>query len=148
MAQNEEKIQMLVVDDVGAWVVNGPSPDMINKVDLFGEYIGHKLKSKQSDDRVSTSQIRQIFTKMKSIEAKGFKNPEQQMEFLMLKPYLAYAAKRYGKKGLDELKNRLTRGIEVVLAEENNEDEKAKRFKNFCRLFEAILAYHRAHGGS
>jgi len=139
---------MLGTDDVEAWVVSGPSPDMIDKVSLFGEYIGKTLKNNHSDNRVSTSQIRQIFTKMKSIEAKGFDNSGQQVEFLMLKPYLAYAAKRYDKTGLYELKDRLTRGIETVVLAELNETEKAKRFKNFCRLFEAILAYHKAHGGS
>jgi CRISPR-associated protein Csm2 len=146
MTQEGKQNGMLEDKDVEKWVNNGPTPEMIDKVDHFGERIGKDLKkSNKKDERVTTSQIRQIFSKMKSIEAKGFDNPGQRLEFMMLKPYLAYAAKRHDKIGLNELKERLTCGIDTVLVEESGQEQ---RFKNFCKLFEAILAYHKAHGGS
>ncbi len=147
MTQKAEHNEMLTNQDATAWVVNGPTPDIIDKVDCFGKHIGKDLKKGNNDQRVTTSQIRQIFTKMKSIEAKGFDKPGQQSEFTMLKPYLAYAAKRQNKEGLDKLKDRLTCGMEAVFAA-GSVQEQAQRFKNFCKLFEAILAYHKAHGGS
>lgn len=122
--------------DVRHWIDQGPSPKTIEQVDSFGEYIS-KI--------VATSQIRQIFTKLKCIEAKGYEESQQRLRFMMLKPYIAYAAGRHKK--LSELKKRLDWGIDAVLENGNGPDEK-QRFKNFCRLFEAVLAYHRAHGGS
>lgn len=95
---------------------------------------------------VTTSQIRQIFGKLKSIEAKGFNSSERRGEFMMLKPLIAYAAGRHKKTGLLRLKERVSWGIDAVI--EGPAENEPQRFKNFCRLFEAILAYHKAHGGS
>ena len=60
-------------------------------------------------------------------------------KLLMLKPKLAYAAKRHGG-GVNTLKNVLTQAIDRV----GNDSEKFNRFVDF---FEAILAYHKAYGG-
>ncbi|HDH97692.1 MAG TPA: type III-A CRISPR-associated protein Csm2 [Deltaproteobacteria bacterium] len=46
---------------------------------------------------------------------------------------------------MDRLKDRVNWGIDAVL--NGPVEEETKRFKNFCKLFEAILAYHKAHGG-
>lgn len=144
---------------VESWIKNGPNPDTIMQADAFGKYIAFELDKTpyskktndfnvdiKNDERVTKSQIRQVFSKLKSIEAKGIDAPSQNAAFLMLKPHLAYAAKRHNKTGLDRLKERLDWGIDAVL---NGDQANLKqRFKNFCMLFEAILAYHRAHGGS
>ena len=53
------------------------------------------------EQHVTTSQIRQIFGKLKSIEAKGYDNDETRTEFIMLKPLLAYAAGRHDKIGIE-----------------------------------------------
>jgi len=130
---------MLANKDVTDWVKNGPSNTLINKVNKFSENIAKD---------VPTAQIRQVFTKMRAIEAKGgMSKPNQQIDFLMLKPKLAYAAGRHGKNGITVLKERLTEGIDAVL-ELDSSEEQQKRFKNFCLLFEAILSYHKAHGGN
>jgi CRISPR-associated protein Csm2 len=129
--------QPLAEQDVIHWIGNGPSPETIEQANRFGKDISKT---------VTRSQIRQIFTKLKSIEAKGYKESQQRLEFMMLKPYIAYAAGRHKKLGLNELKKRLDWGIDAVL--KNDGPDEKQRFKNFCRLFEAILAYHRAHGGS
>ena len=60
-------------------------------------------------------------------------------KLLMLKPKLAYAAKRHGG-GVDTLKEVLTQAIDRV----GNDQKKFNRFVDF---FEAILAYHKAYGG-
>ena len=150
----------LVKDQVNDWIINGPNNHLVEQADNFGKYIADLLRKTQekkrsgddkidirSDEIVTTSQIRQIFGKLKSIEAKGFTSPEQRTEFLMLKPLISYAAGRHKKTGLERLKERVCWGIDAVL-EGDSEDEQPQRFKNFCRLFEAILAYHKAHGGS
>ncbi|NLX18172.1 MAG: type III-A CRISPR-associated protein Csm2, partial [Desulfobulbus sp.] len=39
----------------------------------------------------------------------------------------------------------MTWGIDAVL--EGDSETETQRFNHFCKLFEAVLAYHRAHGG-
>ena len=133
------------------WINNGPNSECIKEAEEFAEYIAKRLKKvqvgkKTVDESVTTSQIRHVFTKLKGIEAKGGLNsPEKRIEFLMLKPLLAYSLGRHKKTGLKQLKKRLDWGIDAVLAAR---DEQQKRFKHFCKLFEAILAYHKAYGGN
>lgn len=129
-------------EEVRRWVKNGPAPELINIAKKFGEQIKR--------ERLTTSQIRQVFSKLKSIEAKGYMH--QRSEFMMLKPFIAYAASRSKVQGLQDLKDRVTWGIDAVLDvretdEKKHLEEEQKRFWNFCKFFEAILAYHRASGG-
>jgi CRISPR-associated protein Csm2 len=137
---------------VESWVKNGPDNTAIEEAQKFGEYIAKTLKkvqvapAKSVDESVTTSQIRQVFSKMKIIEAKGgIREQKQQIDFLMLKPFLAYATGRHKKTGLERLKQRLTWAIDAVF--DGDKEAESFRFNNFCKLFEAILAYHRAHGG-
>jgi len=130
-------------EDVRRWIKDGPAPEIINAAKKFGEQIKKK--------GLTTSQIRQVFSKLKSIEAKGYMH--QRSEFMMLKPFIAYAAGRQSRvQGLQDLKDRVTWGIDTVLDvketdENKNLKEEQRRFRNFCKFFEAILAYHRAVGG-
>ena len=136
------------------WITNGPDLNSVSEAKQFGEYIASKLKkvkipNKKNpvDESVSTSQIRQVFTKLKSIEAKGgIKNEAEKIEFLMLKPLMAYVVGRHKKTGLRQLQIRLNWGIDEVMQVDG--EERQKRFKNFCKLFEAILAYHKSYGGN
>lgn len=130
---------MLSRDEINNWIKNGPTNDLVDKVAEFGTEI--------KQGKLSTSQIRQVFTKVKAIEAKGIVG--RSGELVMLKPLLAYAASRVKKdpEGIKSLKTVLTMGIENVLAATIDE-ELTKRYKNFCKLFEATLAYHRAAGGN
>lgn len=85
-------------------------------------------------NRLTTSQIRNVFGSVKKMEMKGF----QEKELLLLKPKLAYAASRPGStQGTRDLRNVLSPAIDFV----GNEQ---KKFENFCDFFEAILSYHRA----
>jgi CRISPR-associated protein Csm2 len=63
-------------------------------------------------------------------------------KLILLKPKLAYAVGRNSKvKGLEILRDILGSAIDLVA------EKKEPRFQNFCRFFEAILAYHKAEGG-
>lgn len=95
------------------------------------ESLGRELAQKE----LTKSQIRNIYGAVKKMEKKGF----DYHKFLMLKPKLAYAARRHGK-GVQRLKEVLTEAIELV------GDDKDK-FPKFVDFFEAILAYHKAYGG-
>nr|WP_320012210.1 type III-A CRISPR-associated protein Csm2 [uncultured Desulfobulbus sp.] len=156
--------QALGKEHVVSWIKNGPDPKYVNEAEDFGRYLASELRNaikkdkfgkpqqdkwgntKTVDESVTTSQIRQVFSKLKTIEAKGFTSAKQRTEFMMLKPYFAYAAGRQNKTGLDRLKERVIWGIDAVLAPDSETSEE-QRFYNFCKFFEAVLAYHRAAGG-
>lgn len=127
-------IDVLPKDKVKKWIMRGPDIEGINEAEKFGKELNKKA-------RVTSSQIRQFFNKLKSIEAKGIKN--QKFAFMMLKPQLAYTAKRHQKAGFGHLQQRLDWGIDEVFNGDSGTEE--QRFKNFCSFAEAILAYHRAY---
>ena len=132
--QRKGREEILDRKKVQQWVKSGPTTTLIADAELFGK----KLKQ----GGLTTSQIRQVFTKLKAIEAKGF-HETNKLEFLMLKPYLAYAAGRHSS--VKPLKTIIDYGIDSVVEDDKLDEQ--RKFKNFCKLFEAILAYHRAHGG-
>jgi CRISPR-associated protein Csm2 len=85
---------------------------------------------------VSSSHIRNIYGTVKQMEMSGF----NYHELILLKPKIAYAARRDGSSVARELKDVLTAGIDAV-------GDNAERFQRFADFFEAILAYHKAYGG-
>lgn len=92
-------------------------------------------------NKVTTSQIRNIFGAVKTLEAKGSADEKIINRLILLKPKLAYIAGRNREvSGLEVLRDVLSEAIDLV-------DEKKERFAAFCQFFEAILAYHKAHGG-
>lgn len=93
------------------------------------ENLGRKLAK-----NLKTSQIRKVYGAVKKIQMSEEFNRN---ELIMLKPKLAYAAAR--KQEVEDLKDTLTQAI--------NQVDNQQKFKNFVDFFEAILAYHKAHGG-
>ena len=87
---------------------------------------------------LTTSQIRNIYGAVKKMQMKGGELDTHKL--LMLKPKLAYAAKRHGG-GVDTLKEVLTQAIDLV-------GNDSKKFNRFVDFFEAILAYHKFYGGN
>jgi len=131
--------------------IEGDTKEMIAYAQIVGEYLGKRLKRKKDggemdkDESLSTSQIRNIFGEIKEMEMGGFNKKYIEKRLLLLKPKLAYAAARPGaKKGTRVLRDILTSAIDDVLEEGITKD----KFENFCKFFEAILAYHRAAGGN
>jgi CRISPR-associated protein Csm2 len=119
------------------WISERLDPSAI----LYAEKLGEYLKG----EKFSTSQIRNVYGEVKRIEQRGIKNPDSYSSFLLLKPKLAYAAKRAKENSAGTFKNELNKAINVVLEDTNTIES---RFRNFCQLFEAILAYHKAFGGN
>jgi CRISPR-associated protein Csm2 len=97
-------------------------------------------KTLESKPHLTTSQIRNVFGTVKKLDMIGDRE-DVLPKLILLKPKLAYA---YGRnrdvQGLRILKDILSDAIDLVA-------EKKIRFQNFCRFFEAILAYHKAEGG-
>jgi CRISPR-associated protein Csm2 len=98
------------------------------------EQLGKRLM----EERLTKSQIRNIYGAVKKMQMKGGELDTHKL--LMLKPKLAYAAKRHGG-GVDTLKDVLTQAIDLV-------GNDSKKFNRFVDFFEAILAYHKFYGGN
>lgn len=118
--------------------LSGFKPDWIGKqIDKasvnFAEEVGKYL----ADNRLTTSQIRNVFGELKRIQMKGYE--AEKTAFLLLKPKMAYAAKRNQNYGLDTFKDLFNLGHNSVIDEPT--------FNNFISLIEAVLAYHKAFGG-
>ena len=96
--------------------------------------------------QLTTSQIRNVFGTVRQIEMNWGPRATQQQhrsaarQLTLLKPKLAYQAKRERGGGVQELADVLTPAIDLV-------GDDRDRFQNFIDFFEAILAYHTAAGG-
>lgn len=101
---------------------------LVDAAELLGRYL--------KEGRLTTTQIRNIYGMVKRMEMQPF-DPH---EFLLLKPKLAYAAKRANARGAEGLRDVLSWAIDEVGTD-------AQKFARFVDFFEAILAYHVAAGG-
>jgi CRISPR-associated protein Csm2 len=91
---------------------------------------------------ISTSQIRNAYGTVKKLEMQSVFDNKAYRELLLLKPKLAYARGRSSKKEtFKKLEEALSAAIDAV------DVKQPETFKRFCNFFEAILAYHKAHGG-
>lgn len=94
-------------------------------------------------NRLTTSQIRNIFGEVRRIEGEwqGKKSKAKAaQQLILLKPKMAYRAKKEKGKGVEDLVSVLSPAINLV-------GENDQHFTNFVNFFEAILAYHQAAGG-
>lgn len=95
-------------------------------------------------ERLKSSQIRAIFDEVRQIESLWLQNEKTALhKVYLLKPKLAYRAAR-SSEGVPTLKEVLTSAIDIVV---EAPAEAKERFRRFTEFFEAILAYHKAHGG-
>jgi len=131
---------------VRGWIINGFDDDSGNQKGTihFTETFGRHL----AKERLTTTQFRNIFGEIKRIDSqlqhkKTVDNTIHQ-DFLMLKPKMAYAAKRAGSNGIIALKKVMDEAHAAVRLKEENG---ISRFGNFTDFLTAILAYHKVAGG-
>ncbi len=106
-----------------------------------------KSKAELWKKDLKRTQIRNIFTEAREIEAEWENNATRAMRRLnLLKAKLAYQEARHKSDAMHGLVDTLTRAIEEV--GKATGDTQTERFHRFMELFEAILAYHRAFGGN
>ena len=109
-----------------------------------------KLGKDLANNRLTTNQIRALFGEVRQIEAQWQMGEEQQRKaerrLILLKPKMAYRAKRERGRGVKELVSVLEPAIDLVIAEKGQ--KKQDNFQRFVDFFEAILAYHKSYGGN
>ncbi len=123
--------------DLKKIIQDGDTKLLVNQAKEIGQNLARQL---------TTSQIRNIFGTVRQIEmswsAQASEDEKQlaMRHLMLLKPKLAYQAKREKGQGVQQLADIFVPAIDMV-----NEDR--KHFQNFVDFFEAILAYHTASGG-
>lgn len=124
------------INKISDWLEKRIDKEAVKFTEDFGKYLAKK--------GFSNSQIRNIFGELKRIQMKGW-DDEQETTLLLLKPKLAYSAKRQmggpAKQAANDLKDFLSACIDKIVDSENP----GESFNNFANLFESILAYHKAH---
>ncbi len=125
-----------------------PKEEIQNKVTdvtvQFAERFGKYLAEEEYDsEALTTSQLRKFFGEVKRQQMLGY----SETEFTMLKPKLAYAvgrAKQNGKKNKAQKIEDFFIVIKDAIDKVLKSSDRAKAFKNFITVFEAIVAYHKA----
>jgi CRISPR type III-A-associated protein Csm2 len=125
------------------WTDDFPKSEITGKITTktvefakeFGSYLGTDVKNgyKIEVAKLTTNQLRKFFGEVKRQQMKGY----NETDFVLLKPKLAYAVGRAkGKSKITDFYEIMSIAIDEVKVEAH--------FKNFIKIFEAIVAYHKA----
>lgn len=115
--------------------------ETVKFAERFGSYLGKddfftnkSGKSISAKNKLTTSQLRRFFGEVKRQQMVGY----NETDFVLLKPKLAYAVGRAKEKDakIKDFYLVMSNAIDLV----HNEQQ----FKNFIKVFEAIVAYHKA----
>lgn len=115
--------------EIRKWVQEGIDEHAISFAEEYGRYL--------ADNRMTTSQIRNVFGEIRRIQMNGF--DKERTNFLLLKPKLAYTAKRHNTPVLINFFEFYKVAASAVSGEEE--------YGHLVNLLEAILAYHKYAGG-
>ncbi|MDO5760615.1 MAG: type III-A CRISPR-associated protein Csm2 [Bacteroidota bacterium] len=139
------------------WVHEPIKQEIVGWCESFGEYL--VTGDNNYSEPLTTSQIRRFFGEVKRIEMnldasnKENKDAENLSKITMLNPLLTYAVGRKMKKVGREMKctsaikpfyEELSKAITEI---GKNKEHYKEYFKNFVKIFEAIVAYHKMYGG-
>lgn len=136
------------MDELQEWVQNGIKVETITWAEAFANDLARstRVPGDRGRDRnikpMSTSQLRKFFGEIKRIQAMGFDSTDAKDDVLMLKPKLAYAVGRdKGETKLDMFYQKMSIALDAI------DLQNEKHFNNFIKIFEAVVAYHKAAGG-
>ncbi len=121
-------------------LVDGDDEELVR----FADEVGREL----TEQGLRASQVRKFFAEVRRLgaEARVGSQPDRHARVFrrlnLLRPKLAYQVGR-NIAGLPYLRNVLDPAIQLVVEDRSNPN----RLVRFVELFEAILAYHKFHGG-
>jgi len=127
-------------------------PDGAQTLVEWAERLGKYLK----DIGLTTSQIRALFGEVRQIQAEwGINRQRAFRRLVLLKPKMAYRARKERGKAVEELVKVLDPALNYVIKANprsqnqppGTRDNQDDNFQRFAEFFEAILAYHKAYGG-
>ena len=141
---SDQDLKSIITDPEGA-------KKMVKVADSLGQYL--------KDQGLATAQIRALFGEVRQIEAEWSIAGRREHAFrrlILLKPKMAYRARRERGRAVQELVGVLQPALDLVIKAQprpQNQtpgapDTQDDNFHRFVEFFEAILAYHKAYGGS
>lgn len=107
--------------------------DYLSKVSLMTEVLADQRSG------ITSSQIRKVFSRVKRIKSDDLD------ELQMLRPQLAYMAGR-AEQGKSPNGPR-TKAFAILLDELIQKVDNESKLNSFKQFFEAVVAYHKFHGG-
>ena len=111
------------------------TPKGVSYAEKFGTFLGTPYEDNKGKGHLTTSQLRKFFGEVRRQDMKDY----NQSEFILLKPKLAYAVGRAKKEGQSKIED-----FYLVITEAIDLVKDQKTFNNFIKMFEAIVAYHKA----
>ena len=119
---------------------------LVEVADKLGDQLSTTLKA---------SQIRAIFDEAQRIGSlfRTGKFEEAVRRAHLLDPKISYRAKRIAERdrkagsAAELIADVLKKALRIVLERKDDRDEVRARYIRFLEFFEAIVAYHKAHGG-
>ena len=127
-------------------------PNGTQKLVEWADRLGKHLK----DIGLTSHQIRTLFGEVRLIQAEWNTNRQRAFRRLvLLKPKMAYRARKERGKAVGELVKVLDPALDYVIKAKprpkdqppGTGDNQDDNFQRFVEFLEAILAYHKAHGG-
>ena len=124
-------------------IAEGDVDSLVSTADALGKDLARPL---------TTSQIRSIFGEVRQIEMHWHTGADKLTadtafrRVVLLQPKLAYQAKRERGAGVQILRDALDPCIDEIRKAPS--EKRRDYFQRFVDFFEAILAYHKYHGGS
>lgn len=113
-----------------SWITSSADKELVKFAEQCGQFM--------ATNKLTNSKIRSIYGEIKRIQMGDFE--KEKSSFYLLKPKVAYAfGREKNNMGLELFKKVFDKASEFVTDQ--------KSYINFCNLFEAILAYHKAFGG-
>lgn len=131
---SDAELRTIVTDPDGA-------ETLVRCADSLGKYL--------KEAGLTTSQIRSLFGEVRQIQAEWSiegRRDHARRRLILLKPKMAYRARKERGKAVEELVSVLRPALDLVTAAKGKEQD--DNFQRFVEFFEAILAYHKAYGGS
>lgn len=124
-------------------IVNGQNAQLMVKL---ADGIGQDLKNQS----LTTSQIRSLFGEVRQIQGEWSMEGGRERalrRLILLKPKMAYRARKERGMAVKALVDILNPALDAVV-DEKDPKKQSENFTRFVEFFEAILAYHKAYGGS
>lgn len=130
------------------WITKegGINHEVVDWANSFGKFLTEEYKDRNDRNNnigsLTTSQIRKFFGELKRIQADF---PNKKGHVPLLKAKLAYAVgrdmgRKRAKSKIQELYEELEKAISVI-------GDSYKNYSRFVSLVEAIVAFHKLHGG-
>jgi CRISPR-associated protein Csm2 len=136
------------------WIEDRIDEDAVIWAEKFGRHLAKKDDLAYEDSKMlrvkikygknanrnplTTTQLRKFFGEVKRQQALGF-NENDKTDFILLKPKLAYAVARSKDEDakIHDFYWVISNAIDLVKTKD--------QFRNFIKIFEAIVAYHKAN---